>query len=674
MRMWLLGRTFALVWLLLSAHALVWGGAFAEGGDLLSIGSRTPSMSERTHEPKPPTVQRFEQNGLAVELAIHPLDLTQGHEGLFAGQSAMVNVTLTDAKTGTPVLGIRPRAWITGRPSEMVADETSCSDKIRPLASGRLGSRAEIDLNQYVILTMNHDKTISVINPQLDFSLTKLESLVTLPGVGADWVLSQDSSVLYVTMPDEAAVAVIDTRTRKLLRTVATGAGSRPVRILLQPDGRHVWVGLDGTAQVAVIDTTTHHLVATVAVGQGLHTLATTPDSRFVYVTNSKADTVSVIDMHTFSLVTSVPVGSTPVTLTYSSAARRLYIGALNGAVITVVDSLNHRVAGKIPVPPGVVALATEPQGRFVLAVNQIESNLTVIDTATNSVTGTIPVVKDPDQIVFTEQYAYVRGVESEKFTLLDLREVRNGNMAPVDVQAGRQTPSAAAQELGVASMIVPTPEGNAVMVANAPDATLYFYQEGMMAPMGTFSNYNRRPRGILVLDRSLREVGPGMYRTPVTFTRAGKFDVPILINQPRAVHCFQVAVQESAKHTAATSERRPPVVHAGFGDEAVSALTPTTLAFSLLDAATQQPVTGIRDMQVLVFEPPGTWQQRHWAKEVEAGRYVVTQSFPRAGKYRVMVQASSHHLRFADAIPVALTVVPSAPYSPKGSKTVQKR
>lgn len=674
MRMWLSSRVVALVWLLLSAHALVWGGAFAEEGDSVSTGSRTSSASEGTRESRSPTVQRFEQNGLAVELAIHPLDPTQVREDLFVGQSAMVNVALTDAKTGAPVLGIRPRAWITGRPSEMVASETACADKIRPLVSGRLGTRAEMDLNQYVVLTMNHDKTISVINPQVDFSITKLESLVTLPGVGADWVLNQDGNILYVTIPDESAVAVIDTRTRRLIHTVTTGPGSRPGRILLQPDGRQAWVGLDGTAQVALLDTATHHLAATVPIGQGLHALAATADSRFIYVTNSKSNTVSAIDTQTHSVATTIPVGDTPVTLTYSSVARRFYVGALNGNAITAIDPTKHRVVSTIPVTPGIVALATEPQGRFVVAANQLESRISLIDTATNAVTVTAPVVKEPDQVAFTEHYAYIRGIESEKVTLLDLGSLRRGKVTPLDIQIGRKAPSAAAEELGVASMIAPTPEGNAVMVANAPDATLYFYQEGMMAPMGTFSNYKRMPRGILVLDRSLREVSPGVYRAPITLTKAGRFDVPVLIDQPRVVHCFQVAVQESPEQIAVASRNRPPLVRPLFGKESISAHAPTALQFTLLDAATQQPVAGVKDMQVLLFEPPGTWQQRHWATEVEAGRYAVTQSFPHAGEYRVMIQSPSQHLRFVDATSMVLTVVPSSKGSSSAAKTSHNR
>ena len=613
-------------------------------------------------ETAPPTpVQRFEQNGLAIELTVVPQDsASETGTELTAGQTATVKVALMDAKSGSPVVGIRPKGWMVGRPSEMAADEHSCVEKIRRLAGGRLGGRAEVDLNRYVIVTMNHDKTVSVIDPQVEFGATKLESLVTLPGVGADWVLSPDQRYLYVTIPDEDAVAVIETRTRKLIQTIAFDKGSRPGRILWQPDSRRLWVGLDGTGQVAVLDGEGHRRLKTVTVGRGLHTLAAIPDGRFIYVTNSQSDSVSVIDTQAMASVVSVPVGKTPVAVTYSSAARRLYVGGVNGEDIVAIDPSTHRLVGRIPMAAGVVALATEPQGRFVFAVNQVESSLSVIDTATSTVTAATHVVKDPDQIVFTLRYAYVRGIESEKFTLLDLREARNGKLVPLDVQAGRQAPSAAPQELGVAPMIVPTPEGNAVMIANAPDATLHYYQEGMMAPSGTFSNYRRMPRGVLVLDRSLREVAPGVYQATVTLPHPGRFDVPLLFDQPRMSHCFQVTVQESLASTVTAPGPRPVRIQARFGSDLVSSHVPASLSFDLLDATTQEPIVGLRDVQVLIFEPPGSWQQRHWAREVESGRYVVTQSFPRVGEYRVMIQAPSRQLRFADSTSMVLTVVPS--------------
>ena len=58
-------------------------------------------------------------------------------------------------------------------------------------------------------------------------------------------------------------------------------------------------------------------------------------------------------------------------------------------------------------------------------------------------------------------------------------------------------------------------------------DKTVYFYKEGMAAPMGSFSNYGCQPRAVLVVDRSLRERGsPGVYETTVRLRKPGEYDV----------------------------------------------------------------------------------------------------------------------------------------------------
>ena len=116
--------------------------------------------------------------------------------------------------------------------------------------------------------------------------------------------------------------------------------------------------------------------------------------------------------------------------------------------------------------------------------------------------------------MVFTRGYAYIHSIGSEKFSLIELTDFTKTTPAPVDIQGGQKAPDTMPEEIGVADMIAPTPEGNALMIANNPDQLLYYYVEGMMAPMGTFSNYKRRPRALLLLDRSLSETAPGVYST----------------------------------------------------------------------------------------------------------------------------------------------------------------
>lgn len=636
-----------LAWTTLGCLALALSASAQVAGPVTA--PKRPDAATASKNPASIT-QRAEHEGIAVDFS---LEAKPGEGGkpaaLVAGADAVATFRVTDARTGQPVVGLHPNAWFSSRlASAEATTEAQCKDKIRTFMGGLLSARADLDLNSYVLLTLNHDRTLTFINPQVSFSKTKLESIIELPSNGADFVLSKNKDRLFVTLPEQSAVLVIDTITRKVIETVRIEGGHKPVRIALEPDGSHVWVGLDDAPLVAVIDTATNKLARTVSAGAGLHNITFTGDSRLAYVTNSTADTVSAIDTRTLAKVADIAVGKTPVPVAYSAASGLVYVASLNGASIAAVDPAKQRVAATIPLTRGIVALGFEPRGRFALAVNGVDSTVTVIDTATNKVVGSTAVVKSPDQVTFTNRYAYVRGTASEKFSLIELDNFGKEKVAAVDVQAGQRAPSTMPEDLGVASMIVPTPEGNSAMIANAPDGMVYFYVEGMMAPMGTLSNYKRRPRGILLIDRSLTEVAPGTYSTPVKLGRAGSFDVPILINESRIAHCFQANVGKSSD-APATEEKNSIVVAASFAGQQFKSGASVPLKLKLTDSVTGQPITGLDDVQVLVFEPPGVWQQRQWAKEVGAGEYEITQVFPRAGVFNVMVRVSSRGVTFAD-------------------------
>src|SRR6185369_4956812 len=135
--------------------------------------------------------QRFEKEGIAVDYSIKPLDADKSKDQrLLAGADALITFRVTDSRTGQPVTGLRPNAWVSTRSLDHAPNEAECKDKIKTFLGGMISARPEINLNAYYLLTLNHDNTITFINPQISF-MTKLESIVTLPGLGADWVLSK---------------------------------------------------------------------------------------------------------------------------------------------------------------------------------------------------------------------------------------------------------------------------------------------------------------------------------------------------------------------------------------------------------------------------------------------------------------------------------------------------
>ena len=127
--------------------------------------------------------------------------------------------------------------------------------------------------------------------------------------------------------------------------------------------------------------------------------------------------------------------------------------------------------------------------------------------------------------------------------------------------------------------MTAPAPDGAGAMLAAAGGRKLFVYAEGMMAPAGTLDTYGHRVQGLFVLDRSLRETSPGTYAGTVRLARGGSFDVPLLIDRPRLVHCFRTEATGEGRIAAAPElgSSRLPRRH-------LPVRRPVSLAFRILE------------------------------------------------------------------------------------------
>jgi len=70
-------------------------------------------------------------------------------------------------------------------------------------------------------------------------------------------------------------------------------------------------------------------------------------------------------------------------------------------------------------------------------------------------------------------------------------------------------------------------------------------------------------------------------------------------------------------------------------------------LRVKVVDAATNQPKTDLKDVGVLTFLAPGTGQQRMWAESVGEGIYKVSFTAPQPGAYYVFFQVPSLKVRY---------------------------
>jgi DNA-binding beta-propeller fold protein YncE len=624
--------------LLLCASALDIAPARAQD----SSGAGAKPAPAATPAPGP---QKFVKEGVEIEFTVEPLAGGTGAAGLTAGQDARVRFRVRDTATGTPLSGVRPSAWASRRGTSPAPDAAQCREKVQSYLQGSLRARPDVDFNAYYLLTLNQEPNLSVIDPLLGFGGSKLITLVFLKSPGEDWALTADRSKLFVSMPLVNAVAVVDTTTWKVVAEVS--AGARPTRVALQPDGKYLWVVNDAAGEpggVTAVDTANLKVAAGFKTGAGAHEVAFSEDNKFAYVSNRADGTLSVIDVAKLAKLKDVKTGAPASALAYSPLSKSLYVANEADGSIAVVDGRSHELVTRIAAEPGLGGVRFAPGGRWGFVPNAARSVVHIFDASTNRMAHSVPVGKAPDQIAFTDAFAYVRSLGTEEVSAVRLSTVGK-EPDVVKFPGGQNAPGQAPDFASRADAFVPAPEGNSMLLANPADRMIYYYAEGMAAPMGNFQNYKRQPRAVKVVDRSLREESLGVYATTVRLPKDGVYDVSFLLGSPRVVHCFEATAkpdpnakqeQKAALRVEYLNKERSPRAGQNY-----------KIRFKLTDAATGQPKEELKDVRVLFFLTPGVWQKRDFAAPVGGGVYELEVNIPRDGLYMVFVESQSQGVGF---------------------------
>jgi hypothetical protein len=193
------------------------------------------------------------------------------------------------------------------------------------------------------------------------------------------------------------------------------------------------------------------------------------------------------------------------------------------------------------------------------------------------------------------------------------------------------------------------------MLVANPADGMIYYYNEGMAAPMGAFQNYGRRPQALLVVDNSLRERAPGVYETSARLRRSGPYDVAFFLDAPRAAVCFPVEVEVDPQRAAQRQQRSVQVrALVEEGTLRVERGTEVRLTLEVTDPDSGAPRAGLGDLETMVFLAPGHWHTHQRARDLGAGRYEVTLRVPEVGVYYVYAESASAGLSLGHTAPVA--------------------
>jgi YVTN family beta-propeller protein len=596
------------------------------------------------------TPSAITSNGITVEFAARAVGGDNDSDKIMAGRDVEVRFKVTDATTGTAVSNAGPGVWIDARKKVGVGVQKSgeadgsCREKIGYFLQRSLSYRPDIDLNAWYILALNRKASVTVIDPLFSYGGQRIVTLITLNSPGEDWVMGRDARSLFVALPATHEVAVIDTAIWKVTTNIKVG--HNPVRVALQQDGRYLWVGHDGG--VSVVDTERRAVVQQIDTGAGRHDIAFSKGDREAFVSNPTQGTVSVIDVGALNVVATIAVGGSPGAIAYSPLANMVYVADAKSGVISVIDPVARKVAATMQAKPGLYALRFTSDGRWGFAANPLANEVVILDASTNRIVNRIDVDGAPDQVSVSAKFAYVRSTISAELNLIAIDSLGKEQPPVVKtVPGGQNAPLADAGLPATAPVIVPTPDQRTVLVANPTDKAIYFYSEGMNAPMGSFQNMRREMRAALAVDRSLRETGPGVYTGHFRIPADGAYDVAFHMSSPRLSHCFTVTAERDPAFAARSV--KPYRLEFLAEERDFAAGDTARVQFRLIDPVTSQPISDLTDLDMQIFQVPGTWRVLQPAKSLGDGIYEVAIELPRAGVYYLNVASRSLRARYND-------------------------
>jgi len=287
---------------------------------------------------------------------------------------------------------------------------------VQPIVSVAAASSPSVAAKLYVGLLK--DNAVAV----LDSETHRVVKTIPVPPGPHGLVAAAKSHKVYVSSDGASTVSVIDTVTDRVVNSIEVGP--TPHGLAIWPDGSKVLVSVWGANQAVIIDTETDQIVGRVPVLQP-HNSAISPDGRIAYVGSQKqgATSLAVLDLVNNTQIWKIALDNAPRALDLSPDGKQLYFTVAGVNAVQVLDTASNRVVGQIPVGASPHHPLFTPDGQSGLVVSQGPGELDILDPTTRRVSGTVRVGKAPHWIAVTSdgRTAYVTNEGSDDVSVVDL-------------------------------------------------------------------------------------------------------------------------------------------------------------------------------------------------------------------------------------------------------------
>lgn len=501
-----------------------------------------------------------------------------------------------------PLNNWRVGAWLDRETDIMSGTLPVCNQRISKYLSGNLIQRPLLDLTGYYVLSLDVEPSISVLDPSVSFSgRSSLYTAMHLEGPGFDWVKTSDDMRLYTAIPNEKKLAIADLQTLKVIDHISLSG--QPTRLALQPDERLLWVGQIGVnreeSAVSVVDTIHDTVVADMALAPGYHEFAFSADDRFTYVSSRQSQVLTIIDNGTLQVVRELDLGFEPLGLVYTGNPSLLWVTDAKAGRIHRYDREGNPV-DYLVLKPGIESAKLSPDGRHMLILNSSQNLLHVLAAESGKEKHRLTISGQPYDVMFSEQFAYIRTLRNEQVGLLSLASLDSQQPILKSVPAGASALAVTTNLLRASSMALTLDRSGAFFVTPS-ERTLHHYMEGMNAPSAGLRTYGHTPMAAMVVQRGLRQVKPGQYSAVVRLPSAGRMVLALTSEAPALRECFGFLVEASSRPQ---PEESIDVQWISEGVQKVKEGTP--LDFRLRVASGQQGSGKLKRLQLRIVSSAG--------------------------------------------------------------------
>ncbi len=174
-----------------------------------------------------------------------------------------------------------------------------------------------------------------------------------------------------------------------------------PESIITDSNGKYVYVAMATANYVAVVDARSRKVIRKIYVSEKPSGLALSPVQSLLFVTGGiSSGKVYKIKPGTGKIISEINVGHSPVAPVLSPDGKTLYVSSRFGNYVSEIDVDKNIVVHNIPVPREPVAAAITPDGKFLFIghllpdvpsdSSHIAASVSVINTSKHSVTNNI--------------------------------------------------------------------------------------------------------------------------------------------------------------------------------------------------------------------------------------------------------------------------------------------